>query len=121
MSISLIHAKLANTALIYVLCLALWGFWRFVRKQGLDSGYWGALVIAEVLLLVQGGLGSAMWLIGLHPERSIHLLYGVVSALAIPGVFAYTRGRGERSEMLLYAAVMLVTVALILRATTTAR
>jgi hypothetical protein len=47
-------------------------------------------------------------------------LYGLVSALAIPAVYAYTKGGEERREMLIYAVVALVTAGLILRATVTA-
>jgi hypothetical protein len=47
-------------------------------------------------------------------------LYGLVSALSIPAVYAYTKGGEERREMLIYAVVALVTAALILRATVTA-
>jgi len=65
-------------------------------------------------------LGASMWLGGLRPGRVVHILYGVVSGLGIPAVYAYTKGREERAEMLLYAATLLVTVGLIFRAILTA-
>ncbi len=120
MSLTVIHGNLGNAALIYFIILAVWGLVRFARRQGVGPNYWGALVIAELLILAQGTIGAFLWYGGLRPTRGIHILYGLVSALAIPAVYAYTRGREERRDMLIYAVVALVTVGLILRAITTA-
>lgn len=119
MTVTEVHGALANTALYYFILLAVWGTLRFVRKQGVDSAFWGALVIAEVLLSIQFLLGGYMWLVGLRPARSVHLLYGLVSLLALPGMFIYTKGRSERPEMLMYAVIALVMIGLLLRATFT--
>ena len=100
--------------------LALWGIWRYFRKQGVDSNYWGALVIGEILILVQGLLGAYLYLIGARPERTIHILYGVVAALVIPGVYAYTKGDDQRRVMLIYGSALVISALLILRAITTA-
>ena len=120
MSLTVVHSNLANAALIYFAILAVWGLARFARRQGVSSSYWGALVIAELLILAQGTLGAYLWYSGLRPGRGIHILYGLVSALSIPAVYAYTKGGEERREMLIYSVVALVTAALILRATVTA-
>jgi hypothetical protein len=120
MSPAQIHGQLATTALFYFAFLAIWGLVRFVRRQGVGPSYWGALVIAELLILAQGGLGAFLWYSGLRPARGIHILYGLVSGLAVPAVYAYTKGREERTEMLIYGVTTLVTVGLILRAITTA-
>ncbi len=53
---------------------------------------------------------------GAQPGRSIHFLYGVVSLLVIPGVYAFTRGRDERRDALIYGAVLLFMVGILLRA-----
>ncbi len=120
MSLNVIHGNLANAALIYFAILVIWGLVRFARRRGVGSNYWGALVIAELLILVQGTLGALLWYSGLRPARGIHILYGLVSGLAIPAVYVYTKGREERREMLIYAVVALVAAGLILRAMTTA-
>ena len=54
MSLTVVHSGLANAALIYFAILAVWGLVRFARRQGVGSSYWGALVIAELLILAQG-------------------------------------------------------------------
>ncbi len=120
MPLAEVHGNLANSALFYFLFIAIWGLVRFARRQGVSSGYWGALVIAELLILAQGGLGAFLWYGGLRPERGVHILYGLVSGLTIPAVYAYTKGREERAEMLMYGAATLLTVGLILRAVLTA-
>jgi hypothetical protein len=116
MSLVDIHARLASTAVFYSLALFLWGLWRYFRKEGVDGSYWGALAIAELLILIQGILGTYLWVTGLRPGQLLHLLYGVVGVLTIPTVFAYTRGRDSRSEMLIYGLVMLFLGGILLRA-----
>ena len=138
MSLADIHGRLANTALLFIAILAAWGLWRMIRKQGVSSSYWGALVIGEVLILLQGALGAYLWLVGERPDRGIHILYGIVSALVIPGVYAFTKGnqdtptsqdesvdqgerqRLERRTMMVYAFALLFLFGILLRSVGTA-
>jgi hypothetical protein len=121
MSLVEIHSRLANTLLLYVIALAVWGLWRFIRRQGVDGSYWGALAIGELLIVAQGLLGAYLWFIdALRPERGgIHILYGVVSAIAIPAVYVFTKGGDQRRDMVVYAAVLFFTIGLILRSIST--
>ncbi|MFQ5796178.1 MAG: hypothetical protein ACE5JP_14170 [Candidatus Bipolaricaulia bacterium] len=119
MSIVEVHNQLANTTMYYFFILGIWGLWRFARRQGVDGNYWGALFIGELVILIQGVLGAYLWYSGLRPVRSLHLLYGIFTALVIPAVYAYTRGHGKRREMLIYSVTTLVMVGLIVRAITT--
>ncbi len=120
MSVIEIHNRLASAALNYFILLSIWGYWRFFRKQGLDPAFWGALVIGEILLLSQTGLGGYMWVVGLRPARWAHYLYGIVAPMALPMVFMYTQGKQDRPEILMYGTTTLITVGLILRAMFTA-
>ena len=121
MSLAEVHARLANTAMIYCIILAVWGLFRFFRKQGISSGYFGAILIAEVLLAIQGLLGLFLWFgaATFRPEW-VHWLYGIVLLLGIPLVYAYTKGRQDRPEMLMYSVALVIMIALILRAMATA-
>jgi len=120
MSLVVIHNRFANTVLLYVVILCLWGFWRVIRKENVNGSYWGSLAIAEILIIVQGALGAVLWFSSLRPERGgIHILYGIVGVLGIPAVFLFTKGRGDRREMIVYAAIMLFNVGICLRAITT--
>ena len=121
MSVIEIHSRLGNTALFYTIVMAAWGLWRYFRRQNVDSNFWGALVIAEVLYLAQAGLGAYLYFSGIGElERSIHILYGVVSLLVLPGIFAFTRGQAERRSMLVYGTGFLFLVGIVLRAISTA-
>ncbi len=115
-----VHARLANAALYYFLIVSIWGYLIFFRRRSIDPGYRGALFLGILLLVAQSGLGAYLWLVGLRPARTVHILYGVVSIMAIPLAYTYTRGRMERSEALIYGTTTLITVGLVLRAITTA-
>jgi hypothetical protein len=120
MTIFELHARLGNTVLLFAVLMAIWGAWRFLKGQGLVSSYWGAMVIAELLILSQGGLGAYLWAIGARPgQGGMHILYGVVSLLPVPLVYVYTKGRDGRPEMLMYTVGFLFIVGLILRAIST--
>lgn len=114
-----IHARLGNSSLLYVFFIGLWGLFRYLRKDGVNSSYWGVLAIAEILILVHGILGAVLFFGGDRPDRSIHILYGVISALVIPGVYAYTQGDNQRRAMLIYGISLLILAALIWRAVAT--
>ena len=120
MTLSEIHARLGNTALLYFLVVSLWGFYRFFRKQGVDSTYWGMLVIAELLIVAQGLLGGYLWLAGFRPARTVHLLYGIITPIMIPGSYVYTKGRDGRPEILVYGTATIIAVGLVMRAVFTA-
>jgi hypothetical protein len=116
-----IHGGLANTALYYTIAMAVWGLYRFFRRQGVDGSYWAALVIAEGLYLVQGALGAFLYLSGTGTlERSfMHILYGVVAVLVVPALFMYTRGDETRRVMLVYGVGFLFMIGIILRSMAT--
>jgi hypothetical protein len=121
MSLPEVHARLANTAMIYCILMALWGLWRFFRGQGISGGYFGAVVIAELILAVQGLMGLILWFgAGASRPGWVHWLYGIVLLMGAPVVYAYTKGRQERPEMLLYAVAYIIMIALVLRAMVTA-
>ena len=120
MNLIIIHGRLANTVLLYVIILCLWGFWRTIRKENLSSSYWGSLVIAEILILVQGSLGVYLFATGLQPTRDgMHILYGIVGALSIPAVYVFTKGNNDRRTLLIYAAIMLFNAGIFLRSMAT--
>jgi hypothetical protein len=101
-----VHGGLARTAVFYSLILGLWALWRYIRRQGMDSSFLGAGVIAEILYLAQGLVGIILIISGHLPglaRPAVHILYGVATLLVIPGIFVYTRGDNSRRAMLIYA------------------
>ena len=115
--LQLIHDRLSITVLLFMLALGLWGIWSSLRGEGVSGSYWGALAVGEILLVAEGVLGMSLFLGGLRPARTaIHILYGVFLALAIPGVFSFTRGRATRQEALIYGLVALFLAGVTVRA-----
>ena len=119
MTITDLHGRISNIALLFFFILSLWGFFRFFRKQGLDPSYWGALAIGEGIILIQSLLGVYLWIIGARPARGIHILYGLVALAIIPTVYTYTKGQDSRADILVYASTTLFTVGLLFRAMST--
>jgi heme A synthase len=112
-----LHGRIATTTLLYTLILALWAWWRYFRKEGVSSSYWGALVINEILFLAQGVLGAIMFLSGLRPlAGGMHILYGIVGLVGIPAIFMFTRGNEGRRAMLIYGAGLLFMAGIAIRA-----
>ena len=121
MSIIEVHARLANTAIFYTAIMAIWGLWRYFRKMEIDSSYFGALAIAEILFVIQGLLGAYIYISGIgHLSRAfMHILYGVITVLAIPAIFAYTRGESSRRVQLIYGIALLFQVGILFRSMAT--
>lgn len=111
-----LHDGLGNAAMLFALILAIWGFWRYARGEGVGGDYLGAVVVAEGLLLVEGLVGGLLLAGGNGLERpQLHILYGITALISFPALFAYTRGRGERLEQLLWALVALFVWGLTIR------
>lgn len=120
MSLSEVHGRLATTAIMYVVAMGIWAIFRFVRRQEVDGGFRGGLIIGELLILVQAALGASLWLFGNRPlPGSIHLLYGIVAVLVIPGAILYSRGDEQPRAFLLYAAALLFLIGILIRGLTT--
>jgi len=115
------HRGLSNAAMFYCIIMAVWGFISFFRRQGVSSGYFGAVVIAEILFAAQGVIGLILWF-GVSTLRPgwVHWLYGIVLLMGAPVVYAYTKGKHERPEALLYSVAFLILIFITIRAMVTA-
>ena len=113
----LMHTRLLTTILLFFGALALWGIVSYLRGHGVSGSYLGALAIGELLMLSEALIGVGLWFGGnVAPRQSIHVLYGIVAVLTLPGTFAYVRGRDSRWEQLIYAVVCLFLCGVALRA-----
>jgi hypothetical protein len=121
-TLAVLHARLVVTILLFFGILSIWGFISYLRGQSISGSYKGALAIGELLMLAQFVVGVLLMLGGTQPYRpSIHILYGIVAIIGLPGAFAYTRGRDDRWELLIYVAVCLFLCGIALRALGTGR
>ena len=115
-----IHTSLATASLIFSLIIAGYGFWRYLRKQGIDANFWGVLSSGELLYLAQVAVGLLQLTTGLRPARTaVHILYGAVLALALPGAYVATRAADSPREARLYAVIGLFLAGIALRAMST--
>jgi hypothetical protein len=118
---TVVHTRLATTAALYTFAMAAWGFYLAIRGRGLDGSYLGAVLVGELLLLVQSGLGAYLLLVaGESPSRWVHVLYGVVAILVWPFVFTYTREMDDDRAAALFGAASLFLWGIVLRAASTA-
>lgn len=118
--ISEIHQALSNTIWLFYLALGLWGLFRAIRRQPVDGSYLGAMVVIQIVVLLQGVLGGILYLDGLRPVRSgVHILYGVFSIVFLPGMFAYLRGDDSNRAQWVYALATLFMFGVALRAIST--
>lgn len=121
-ALDVLHARLLVTILLFFGVLTVWGLVGYLRGQAISGSYKGALAIGELLMLAQFLIGVLLLIGGAQPFRlSIHILYGIVAIITLPGTFAYTRGRDDRWEQLIYVVVCLFLCGIALRALSTGR
>jgi hypothetical protein len=99
-----------------LLALAVWGLIAYARHRELGPSFRSALVIAEVVLIVQATLGVLLLIQGFAPRDWLHLVYGTLSTIAIPIVASYLTGTQGRRRTLIYGIAMLVVFGLATRA-----
>lgn len=87
-----IHAGLANTAVMFIAALGIWALFLRFRSRPLDSTWFGAAMIGELLIIAQGALGGILYLQGMGaalPRPFMHILYGVVAVICLPAAQSY--------------------------------
>lgn len=120
MTLTMIHASLANTALLFAVVAGIWGIVLRLRDRNIDGNYWGILAVGELLFLSQGLLGAYLWINGARPGRlGVHILYGVVLLIGLPAYYAITKGRDDKHAALAYGVLCLFLAAISLRAVAT--
>jgi hypothetical protein len=120
-TVLLIHDRLATTVLLFMTAVGLWGLASFMRGQVLGGSLSGALVIGQILIVVQGVFGAILYADGFRPATSIHLLYGATAAIVLPFVWSYVKDRHPRQALLFYSLVSLFIAGLAIRGMTTGR
>ena len=104
MPIRVLHMGLANSASLFLIVLTLWAFFLFLRSRPLNSSWYGAAVVIELLLVAQGILGAILWatqgfVVSQRPW--IHILYGAVAVVSLPAAWSYfSRIEDSRTQTL---------------------
>jgi hypothetical protein len=120
-TILLVHDRLATTVLLFMAAVGVWGLVSYFRGESLGGSLSGALVIGQLLVVVQGAFGAALYLDGMRPATQVHLLYGMTAVLVLPFVWSYVKDRHPRQALLFYSLVALFIAGLAIRGMTTGR
>jgi hypothetical protein len=115
-----LHDRIGNAAPLFMILTGVLSLFNYVRRRGVDGNMLGILVVGEILMLVQAGLGLILLVSGLFPGRLIHFLYGGLSVLVLPALWVYTRGATDRRASLIWGLAGLFMMGLALRAIGTA-
>jgi len=110
MNLSEIHGRLAISIMLFAGLATIWGLVSYIRGKGMGGQFWGILAIGEFLFILQIVFGIVLWLGGARPVRDVHLIYGAVTVLAIPGYFAISKGRDDRTATLAYTLICIFLV-----------
>jgi heme A synthase len=115
-----LHKQLATVLVLYYSAIGLWGLALGIRNTGPTPGYRGGIAIAIGAALVQGVLGVLTLLFVKPPTESLHVLYGVALALALPLATTLVRDRTPRGQSVALGFAALFAAGLAIRGITTA-
>lgn len=116
-----LHNRVGNAAPLFMILVGVLSVINYFRGVGLDGNIIGAVIVGEIMMLAQATLGIILLVTGgLYPARGIHFLYGSLTILFFPALWAYTRGATDRRSALLWAVGGLFMMGLTLRAIGTA-
>ncbi|MCB8985796.1 MAG: hypothetical protein H6659_18350 [Ardenticatenaceae bacterium] len=122
-TVVLIHNQLSQTIWIFFLLLGIWGLYRAIRGYSVDGSYLGAMVIGQVLYVVQGVLGGILWLNGnmaVVARPFMHVLYGSFALVFLPFVFmVWLKGDDSNRGQWVLAFTILFLFGIALRAAST--
>lgn len=112
-----LHDRVGNAAPLFMALVGLLSFINYIRGAGVDGSIIGAVIVGEIMMLVQATLGIILLVIGLWPGGwGIHFLYGSLSIIFFPALWVYTRGATDRRAALTWAVGGLFMMGLTLRA-----
>ena len=107
--------------MLFMVALGVWGLFAYVRGQTVTGSYAGALVIGEVLVVVQVLAGLLILTTAARPPTATHYLYGITAVLVLPFAWSYFRDRDQRQALLIYSLIALFIFGLAVRGMMTGR
>jgi hypothetical protein len=117
----LLHNRLSLTVILFMAAVAVWGLVAYFRGQALSGSLGGALVIGQVLVLLQVGAGVLLLGAGARPPGTTHYLYGITAVLVLPFAWSYFRDRDQRQALLIYSLLAFFIFGLAIRGMMTGR
>jgi len=119
-SLSIIHAGLAQSATLFAIALGIWAIFLRIRSRPLDGNWYGGLAVGEILMVAQFALGWILYGQGLGddlPRAFVHILYGAVAIITLPAAYVYlSKLEDENTKTLLFAIVCFFLMEVVIRA-----
>ncbi|NTV63005.1 MAG: hypothetical protein HGA65_05660 [Oscillochloris sp.] len=110
-----LHTRLHVTITLVLVALLLWGLLNALRGS-FGQGYLAALWVAELLIVAQAVLGVILLINSPQPLRmAMHIVYGLIALMILPGTLSFNRERTTRREALIYALVCFSLVIVVMR------
>ncbi|MGH7764561.1 MAG: hypothetical protein ACREOM_09125 [Candidatus Dormibacteraceae bacterium] len=107
-----LHGFGANALVAFAVVLAIWGTYTYLRDHRLSGGFRASYLIMAGFTVLQGLVGLVVFALGQHPNRILHIVYGIFAVLFLPGAYLYSHGGSQRRETAILAgAAWIVTVA----------
>lgn len=124
MSLPVLHQGLANTATLFIAAIGVWALVSRFRSRPLSASWYGAAMVGEIVIVLQGIIGGIMYFQGLDAALSrpfIHVLYGVVAVITLPAAYGYFANvEDENVKSLALAFTCFFLWGILLRASTVA-
>ena len=92
MSLSEIHAGLAQSATLFMIALGVWAIFLRIRSRPLDGSWYGGLAVGEILLVAQFAIANASALSGERPSRARISSFGSTTVFGSSASFCTARG-----------------------------
>ena len=118
-TILLLHDRLSITVVLFMFAVGIWGLFTFFSGGVLGGSISGAMLIGQVLIVIQVVLGLILLTDGFRPVSNIHYLYGVTGVIAMPFAYSYLQRRTPREALLFFSLVALFIGGIGIRAITT--
>ena len=115
-----LHGRVAYALVLYYALVGVWAIAQGIRDRGPDGSLSGAIAIATIAAVAQGALGLLVFVFRGAPEDSVHILYGIALAVAMPLAGTLVRDRTPRGQSIALGIAALFTAGLAIRGTTTA-
>lgn len=105
---------------MFIIVLGVWAIFLRIRSRPLNGSWYGALAVAEILMVAQFVLGLILYGQGLGenlPRAFVHILYGAVAVITIPAAYAYLgKLEDENVKSILFAIVCFFLWEVVIRA-----
>ena len=115
-----VHGRVAYALVAYYTLVGVWAIAAGIRDRGPDKNLRGAIAVATIAAVVQGVLGLLVLVFRGGPRDTVHILYGLALAVAMPLAATLIRDRTPRGQSIALGLAALFTAGLAIRGITTA-